>query len=150
MNDTWKHSTDRGVSPVIGVILMVAVTVILAAVIGAFVMGFGPSESAPTASFSMSESEDAISITHQSGESVPAEQLFIVIDNERESAEEFMDGDTSLSSGEALTIERGDGDAFDKTGESPDEITIVWESEDASQSSTLNAWDLVGEFAFDE
>ncbi|MDL0137497.1 type IV pilin [Halobacterium salinarum] len=32
---------DRGVSPVIGVILMVAITVILAAVIASFVLGFG-------------------------------------------------------------------------------------------------------------
>lgn len=32
---------DRGVSPVIGVILMVAITVILAAVIGSFVLGLG-------------------------------------------------------------------------------------------------------------
>ena len=34
---------DEGVSPVIGVILMVAITVILAAVIGAFVFGMGSS-----------------------------------------------------------------------------------------------------------
>ncbi|MFC7212451.1 type IV pilin [Natronoarchaeum sp. GCM10025321] len=32
---------ERAVSPVIGVILMVAITVILAAVIGAFVIGIG-------------------------------------------------------------------------------------------------------------
>jgi flagellin-like protein len=32
---------ERGVSPVIGVILMVAITVILAAVIGTFVLGLG-------------------------------------------------------------------------------------------------------------
>ncbi len=32
---------DRGVSPVIGAILMVAITVILAAVIGAFVLDLG-------------------------------------------------------------------------------------------------------------
>ncbi len=32
---------DRAVSPVIGVILMVAITVILAAVIGTFVLGLG-------------------------------------------------------------------------------------------------------------
>jgi flagellin-like protein len=46
-------SDDRGVSPVIGVILMVAITVILAAVIGAFVLGLGDSLSnnAPQASF---------------------------------------------------------------------------------------------------
>jgi len=40
-----KHfqSDDRAVSPVIGVILMVAITVILAAVIGTFVLGLGDS-----------------------------------------------------------------------------------------------------------
>ena len=36
---------ERGVSPVIGVILMVAITVILAAVIASFVLGFGNSMS---------------------------------------------------------------------------------------------------------
>jgi len=42
---------ENAVSPVIGVILMVAITVILAAVIGAFVFGMGPSKSAPTVNF---------------------------------------------------------------------------------------------------
>ena len=37
------NDDDRGVSPVIGVILMVAITVILAAVIASFVLGFGDS-----------------------------------------------------------------------------------------------------------
>lgn len=43
MNFSFQLPTDddRGVSPVIGVILMVAVTVILAAVIASFVLGFG-------------------------------------------------------------------------------------------------------------
>ena len=38
---TEKKYSDAGVSPVIGVILMVAITVILAAVIGTFVLGLG-------------------------------------------------------------------------------------------------------------
>jgi flagellin-like protein len=43
---------DRAVSPVIGVILMVAITVILAAVIGAFVLEIGDQqETAPSTSF---------------------------------------------------------------------------------------------------
>ncbi|MCG7854185.1 MAG: type IV pilin N-terminal domain-containing protein, partial [Methanosarcinaceae archaeon] len=41
---------EDAVSPVIGVILMVAITVILAAVIAAFVFGMGPPEQAPQAS----------------------------------------------------------------------------------------------------
>jgi flagellin-like protein len=44
--------TERAVSPVIGVILMVAITVILAAVIGAFVLEIGDQqETAPSTSF---------------------------------------------------------------------------------------------------
>ncbi len=41
----------HAVSPVIGVILMVAITVILAAAIGSSVFGQGPAESAPQANF---------------------------------------------------------------------------------------------------
>ena len=40
---TLFQNDDRTVSPVIGVILMVAITVILAAVIGTFVLGLGDS-----------------------------------------------------------------------------------------------------------
>ncbi len=42
-NTTEEETTDRGVSPVVGVILMVAITVILAAIIAAFVMDLGGS-----------------------------------------------------------------------------------------------------------
>ncbi|PGF18251.1 type IV pilin [Natrinema sp. CBA1119] len=40
-------SDERAVSPVIGVILMVAITVILAAVIAAFVLDMGSNQSSP-------------------------------------------------------------------------------------------------------
>jgi flagellin-like protein len=49
-----NESDDRAVSPVIGVILMVAITVILAAVIGTFVLGLGGNQNAkPSASVSV-------------------------------------------------------------------------------------------------
>lgn len=54
---------DRAVSPVIGVILMVAITVILAAVIGAFVLGLGQESSAgPTAAFDLTETGDDVEV----------------------------------------------------------------------------------------
>jgi flagellin-like protein len=51
---------DDAVSPVIGVILMVAITVILAAVIATFVLGLGEqvSDTAPQASFSFDLEDD--------------------------------------------------------------------------------------------
>lgn len=63
---------DRGVSPVIGVILMVAITVILAAVIGAFVLGLGDGlgDTGPQASLSFSEEDGTVTVTHQGGDSL--------------------------------------------------------------------------------
>jgi flagellin-like protein len=69
---------DRAVSPVIGVILMVAITVILAAVIGTFVLGLGDqvSESAPQASFSFDFNDsDGVNITHEGGETLESGNL---------------------------------------------------------------------------
>ncbi|MFC7072275.1 type IV pilin N-terminal domain-containing protein [Halovenus rubra] len=59
---------DDAVSPVIGVILMVAITVILAAVIATFVLGLGEqvSETAPQASFSFSVEEGDLNGTEDS------------------------------------------------------------------------------------
>jgi len=56
---------DDAVSPVIGVILMVAITVILAAVIATFVLGLGDSLSnqAPQASFSCDIDDGTVTMT---------------------------------------------------------------------------------------
>ncbi|MFC7136645.1 type IV pilin [Halobaculum litoreum] len=47
MNVHELFTEERAVSPVIGVILMVAITVILAAVVGSFVFGIGGRSSRP-------------------------------------------------------------------------------------------------------
>ncbi|MFB9810965.1 type IV pilin [Haloarcula sebkhae] len=79
---------DSAVSPVIGVILMVAITVILAAVIATFVLGLGDSVSntAPQASFSFDYIEDdsadnagdvgVVTVTHNGGDSIPQSELY--------------------------------------------------------------------------
>lgn len=64
---------EEAVSPVIGVILMVAITVILAAVIAAFVFGLGGSQSAaPTASIVAANNPDTVTydlkIQHKGGD----------------------------------------------------------------------------------
>ena len=84
--------SDRGVSPVIGVILMVAITVILAAVIGTFVLGLGEnvSQTAPQASIAISDADDgwsndgnysAVSLTHNGGDEIKASDTEIVVRN---------------------------------------------------------------------
>ncbi|POG57565.1 type IV pilin [Haloferax marisrubri] len=82
---------DGAVSPVIGVILMVAITVILAAVIGTFVLGLGgQTATAPQASFEFDLNDldqsgtidgttvtDSLTITHASGNSIDEDRLTI-------------------------------------------------------------------------
>lgn len=83
-----------GVSPVIGVILMVAITVILAAVIGTFVLGLGQNvgNSGPTASISVSDNPTdytdpttgtsavaAFDISHNQGDSIEVSKLQITV-----------------------------------------------------------------------
>ena len=90
MNRPWK-SMDvdvyerRAVSPVIGVILMVAITVILAAVAGAFLLGFGDefTEPAPVVAQSASAfdaGDNSIRFDPESGDPVPVEEMEIVVD----------------------------------------------------------------------
>lgn len=82
MRDKLKQfvAAKRGVSPVIGVVLMVAVVVILAAVIGAFVLGLGGNQqSTPQASFSY----DAASgnVVMSSGDTIQGDNLYYAVDD---------------------------------------------------------------------
>ncbi|MDV7348822.1 type IV pilin N-terminal domain-containing protein [Halorubrum distributum] len=81
-----SNSDDRAVSPVIGVILMVAITVILAAVIGTFVLGLGDQlgDTAPQATFTIDDnSSQTINITKTGGQSLEASDLVLAVDGER-------------------------------------------------------------------
>ena len=100
------ETDDRGVSPVIGVILMVAITVILAAVIGTFVLGLGGSvgESAPTASIdSEVTSDDKITFTHRGGDRVANESIEIVTSNSTAVPLDDTNTDTDLTVGSTST-----------------------------------------------
>ena len=92
-SELFKTPDDnRAVSPVIGVILMVAITVILAAVIGTFVLGLGDQvqTTAPTTSFDSGQStvniddEDftAVTIAHDGGDRLDADNIDVTVDGE--------------------------------------------------------------------
>ena len=83
-----SNSDDRAVSPVIGVILMVAITVILAAVIGTFVLGLGDQlgDTAPQASFDVQDVDgDNITFAKTGGQTINGDDLTIAVDGTRES-----------------------------------------------------------------
>jgi flagellin-like protein len=75
---------SRGVSPVIGTIIMVAVVVILASVISVFVLDLGPGGQPPAPQISVSHDlvddgtgDKTIAVTLESGESVNTDQLYV-------------------------------------------------------------------------
>jgi flagellin-like protein len=81
---------EKAVSPVIGVILMVAITVILAAAIGSSVFSKGTAEAAPQASLNMkadgtydTKTSAVVRIEHLGGDALnlTSTKLMIAIDN---------------------------------------------------------------------
>lgn len=131
--DPAESNTERAVSPVIGVILMVAITVILAAVIGAFVIGLGDQvqETAPNAQFTFDyEGNDAVTITHDGGQS---------IDTDVDSLSVVGPGGES-EAWEGNTISAGNSETFDFSDigspDPGDTIRVVWEGAEGT-SATL-------------
>ncbi|WP_226023205.1 type IV pilin [Halomicrobium salinisoli] len=99
---------DNAVSPVIGVILMVAITVILAAVIASFVLNLGDQaqQSTPTASIDFEyvqddSGNDDLIITHESGDTIDGAQLNATVtgaqDTDRSTGS--SDGDVAFGPG---------------------------------------------------
>lgn len=81
------RSADRGVSSVIAVVFMVAVTVILAAAVGAFVLDVGTTTQEPTPQVANADAEFRVTggtdqfvrITHRGGDTVDVSDIEIVV-----------------------------------------------------------------------
>jgi len=98
---------DRGVSPVIGVILMVAITVILAAVIGTFVLGLGDSlEQAPQAQLDAQydSTDDVIEVNHNGGDTLASENINISVVGDSEGDVTDVESWSELSVGGTLEV----------------------------------------------
>jgi len=145
---------DRAVSPVIGVILMVAITVILAAVIGTFVLGLGDQiqSTTPQASFGFDSADSAtnVTITHESGNSIPASNINIsatsnfsatgdtsATDNSTSySWADFPSASTDVSAGSSVTVTSTTGGFGGET------IRVIYSSPDSDSSFTLGKFEV--------
>ncbi len=105
-----KLSETRAVSPVIGVILMVAITVILAAIIGTFVMGLGNNvgQAAPQASLSVSSTgSNTVEISHDGGDALHSENTKLIVESNGETAywTKSSSSDETFTVGDTLEID---------------------------------------------
>jgi len=157
---------DDAVSPVIGVILMVAITVILAAVIGTFVLGLGDqvSNTSPSASFTFDYTNnsgdiDELDVTHDGGDKIASGQVNASVSGAKGNAgssgaatfagDLYSSGDVTAGTTDTL----GSGDFEDSGGNSIDTagthvldlsgstVRVVWESSDGGDTATLGKWD---------
>ncbi|AQL41758.1 hypothetical protein BV210_03060 [Halorientalis sp. IM1011] len=164
-------SDDDAVSPVIGVILMVAITVILAAVIATFVLGLGEqvSSTSPQASFSFQFEEtvtdDAgiLTMNHDGGDSIKANQLYLRGNNGSATSHnydstwnEVIDGSSNnqeSTSGGANDIEGTASGSIGSTSAvtggdyltfpigTDGQIRLIYESQQGDSSATISTWE---------
>lgn len=110
---------ERAVSPVIGVILMVAITVILAAVIGTFVLGLGDQvqQTTPQASFGFSTGTESpgagvdpvteMTITHESGDTISQSDLTVSVNGNPAATVDYSDNSTAAAWGGSSDVNAG-------------------------------------------
>ena len=149
---------EEAVSPVIGVILMVAITVILAAVIASVVLGVGQEagSTSPTAaySFDYDTSENGadgtwggnLTVTHDSGDAIDHDDVYIrgtdfVQSSNNQSWVGYVgEGKASSSgsvSGGQTAVAAGDRAEFGAN--QTYEVNIIWEDPDGDSSATLSS-----------
>lgn len=139
---------ERAVSPVIGVILMVAITVILAAVIGTFVLGLGDQvqSTTPQASFGFDSGSANtsgaynVTVTHESGDTIDAADVSVAVNGSSgawgtsgdvSAGSSFLVGNVNTSSPDLV--------AFAASG---DTIRVIYDSPDSDSSSTLGKFEI--------
>jgi flagellin-like protein len=153
MQLTNLFADDDAVSPVIGVILMVAITVILAAVIATFVLGLGDSLSntAPQASFGFdyqqgnninsggdyanngANGNGLLTVTHEGGDTIDASNLEIA-------GSSHTDGQLT-NAGFGSTSEVSAGTSVQLRISNGDTIRVIYSAETGDSSATLGRFE---------
>jgi flagellin-like protein len=130
-NITSIKEDEQAVSPVIGVILMVAVTVVLAATIGAFVFGLGDSLGSPAPNaqldFAYDSATDTLAVSHEGGATLTAENTGKLVIN-----------GSDINS---FPYSAGDQIHTVSSAGSNSPIDVVWVSPDGSQTQVLGTFE---------
>lgn len=154
-----RHQHDRGVSPVIGVVLMVAITVLLAATAASFFLDVGQANTErgmPTIAFDHSYAVDGgsqeLKISHASGQPVHRDRIRVIVSgaacsngadpNNRYTPRALGSDDTRIAAGSVMTLSSRTlcGDAGATLDLSGAEVTATWVSEGVDRSTTLWRW----------
>ena len=130
---------DRAVAPVVGVALLVAITVILAAAVGAVILATDVQEPPPDVDWTVSESLDngeieEIEFLHSGGDTIEGDQLRVVYTGEADENTDDIDPDRTYGAGDTFVV-TFDTDGPDDAGES---IRVVWSAADSDQTEIIH------------
>jgi len=150
---------DDAVSPVIGVILIVAITVILASIVGVYALGLGSgiTEGNPPGmsfdfNYKTSGGSDSLNVTFKAGDKVDAERLELVVSgaspsdtNDRYAFTDEPGVDSgTFEAEESVTLDKNDVTGSPDIDLSGATVRVVWTSQntnpDATRSSTVAVW----------
>jgi len=148
-----ESASERGVSAAVGVVLMLAITVLLAATVASIALGFDDElqEPAPSGGFDQAytptgedntDNRPYVVLTHEVGRTVDAEN--IVIKDESGNSIRWNDvwtGGPEVKAGEYVHIDGFDSDSvLDPICEAGDTYRIVLKSDDG-ETLIVNEWE---------
>jgi len=79
---SYRKDVERGVSEVVGEMLMIALVIILIAVFSVILFNFLPTDRDPSITVMMTNNPQNITLWHKGGDWVKAEDLTVIIGNE--------------------------------------------------------------------
>lgn len=144
---------DRGITPVVGIVMMVAVTIVLSAVVASFVLSLNNStDGPPDADLSWSAyggSDAHFNLSHTGGESLAVEEYTIEVETSS-GTKQFALATAQVGGGERFQpgdIARVDVDVSSPTGAEiaapladVTEIRLLWHAPDSGQTRLMATW----------
>lgn len=121
------RTDDRAVAPVVGIALLIAISVILAGVIGSVIFGLStdPGDS-PQVTLSFAVESGTVTLNHEGGETLDTDEVVI---KDRDGVVEDLSGVDEINAGES--IDTGvDADAHDR-------VSVVWRDPASDAESVL-------------
>lgn len=128
-NTVREPACARGLAPVVGIALLIAITVVLAALISGQIFGLGVGDAAApqaTLSFSVVDNGSTVELIHEGGDRLPANEVLIKDENGAVVGE--LDEDVTSGDRRAI-VDLDDHDA--------DLLRVVWQDSDRSSSRVL-------------
>jgi len=132
---------EDAVTPVIGIILVVAITVILAAIVGVYALGLGSDvqNAPPNADFDFDYADtdatagaDQVTIEHNGGQPIEQENIEVVVGGETRDPVTPADAfPTRFSSGDTAVY------SIDESTDLGETLRIVWRAPNGDSSNTI-------------